>query len=315
MKNFKLTLTNTSIIIPVEEKLIRICFKYYKGIDFVKPIKIFNEVVLETYNDVYYLVEIPSSLFVLLSNVIDEKNSKLLDDLCYKAQFNPDSLDEATKKYFVKHLSCFFFRNEVILSLDKTESVYRLFFFHEGEHNQGQGKLAVLHFNLPTLDSFFDKHEGKNPNIVNELLKYRSLSYTQQEIMDFYSKKEKIKLGLELPSEDDLVHDWIFLHINGEISLIGYIGSLHEELIKIPKRLNNGKKITSIYNYDLDPDKDEFLSLENIKDASKYPDFYKDGVLNIFDSSLFVKIPSVYNGYDETFSRSFTNKLFLSRFN
>lgn len=301
----KLTLKENSIILPVQMKMVQIYCKCYRNVGFFKYLEVSDEAIRVERGGLYYEVEIPDTLFFLLNYLVDKNTTNLFNEL----YTNYESLDDETMEYYDKHIQDLFFQNEIITNLNNSNSIKPLFISEEEiGHNYGNQSLA-------SIDTYLKKNILKgNDKIVNQLLYYRTANYSENSIQKFYEYKEKVKLGEELPTIYDLYQDWSFMKDDCEIDLLGYRGSFDQEMVKIPKMLNDGTIIRSIAFIPLDPDRDEYLSLELIDVGNKLPDFEKDGILNVFRSSLLTKIPYDYEGYDPIFASRFISKLFASRF-
>lgn len=160
-----------------------------------------------------------------------------------------NKFDTNSQQYFLKHMMNYDFRTAFILSIDDSSCINLLFDFLKN----GKDKIIFTlqdfdiyleHFSNVNQEAKETKDAEKTENIIKEIIQYRDKHYSKEQIDAYYARKDKVSKGIELPTEQELLKEWVFTREGNEIEIIGYKGTAPK--VKIPNELEDGGKIVKI---------------------------------------------------------------------
>lgn len=294
---FKLVLNETGLIINmIGYQLSEVFLNKDVTLD---KLNIYNEeYYLQEHTDLYefpereYFCKIAKFDFYLLYLLNANRLEECLCDLLISIDF----LDNNSKQYFLKHMMNYDFRTAFFLSSNNRESIYNIFNCLEYMQND-------IIFDLQDFDVYlehFRRDSNKNENtenILEGIIEYRDKHYSKEEIDAYYDRKDKVAKGIELPTEQEFLRDWIFIRRGDEIEIIGYKGTAPK--VKIPSELEDAAKIVKIDGKLVDTEYDKYLIIRACPVYSQSM-MYNDNDIEILylDDSFLDKFESSYYNFN-----------------
>lgn len=290
---FKLVLNETGLIITLVGNQL---LEHYLGgyvnlgeINVYKEMYYLNETDnIHEFPEEDYFCKIEESNFYLLHLLNENILSDCLNDLLNTIDF----LDTNSQQYFLKYMMNYDFRTAFCLSVNDNNSIRLLFRVLESLQNE-------IIFNLQDFDVYLEhfRKDSNNKNIVNFIISYRDYYYSKEEIDAYYDRKDKVLKGIELPTEREILRDWVFTRYGDEINLIGYKGTAPK--VKIPNMLENGAKIVKIDGKDVNTELDKYLIINaSVIYSQSIMHFDNDIEVFYLDSSFFAQFEYISGNAD-----------------